>query len=166
MRRLTVRHVTSYRYSQPVRFGEHRMMFRPRESHDLRLVSTVLDIWPHPSEVRWVHDVFDNSVAIARFDQAASELRFDSTVRLEHMETALPDYALEVGAQLYPFHYSDDERPDLASALTRQFPCDDLTPPPRRRRGRGAQAAWRRGERCARRRRRPRPSGWDAPGGS
>jgi transglutaminase-like putative cysteine protease len=128
MRRLTVRHVTSYRYSQPVRFGEHRMMFRPRESHDLRLVSTVLDIWPHPSEVRWVHDVFDNSVAIARFDQAASELRFDSTVRLEHIETALPDYALEVGAQLYPFHYSDDERPDLASALTRQFPCDDLTP--------------------------------------
>jgi transglutaminase-like putative cysteine protease len=127
MRRLTVRHVTSYRYSQPVRFGEHRMMFRPRESHDLRLVSTMLDIWPQPSNVRWVHDVFDNSVAIATFDQAASELRFESTVRLEHLETALPDYALEVGAQLYPFKYSDDEGPDLASALARQFPSDDLT---------------------------------------
>ncbi len=69
MRLLTVRHVTIYRYSEPVRFGEHRMMFRPRESHDLRLVSTKLDILPRPSGLRWLHDVFDNSVAIATFDE-------------------------------------------------------------------------------------------------
>ena len=101
MRLLTVRHVTIYRYSEPVRFGEHRMMFRPRESHDLRLVSTKLDILPRPSDLRWLHDVFDNSVAIATFDEAASELRFDSTVTLEHIETALPDYALDArGAHL------------------------------------------------------------------
>jgi Bacterial transglutaminase-like N-terminal region len=85
MRLLTVRHVTIYRYSEPVRFGEHRMMFRPRESHDLRLISTKLDILPRPSDFRWLHDVFDNSVAIATFDEAATELRFDSTVTLEHI---------------------------------------------------------------------------------
>ena len=102
------------------------MMFRPRESHDLRLVSTKLDIQPRPSDLRWLHDVFDNSVAIATFDAAASELRFDSTVTLEHIETALPDYALEIGARTYPFQYSDDERPDLTSALTRRYPGDDL----------------------------------------
>jgi transglutaminase-like putative cysteine protease len=123
---LTVRHVTTYRYAEPVRFGEHRMMFRPRESHDLRLISTRLTILPHPSELRWLHDVFDNSVAIATFDDAASELRFDSTVTLEHIETVLPDYALESGAHLYPFFYSDDDRPDLVSALARQYPWDDL----------------------------------------
>jgi transglutaminase-like putative cysteine protease len=67
-------------------------------------------------------------VEIATFDQAASELRFDSTVTLEHRETALPDYALEMGAHTYPFHYSDDERPDLIRALARQYPCDDLGP--------------------------------------
>jgi len=128
MRLLTVRHVTIYRYSKPVRFGEHRMMFRPRESHDLRLLSAKLDILPRPSDLRWLHDVFDNSVAIATFDEAASELRFDSTVTLEHMETALPDYALDIGAHTYPFHYSDDERPDLISALARHYPCDDLGP--------------------------------------
>jgi transglutaminase-like putative cysteine protease len=126
MRLLTVRHVTTYRYSEPVSFGEHRMMFRPRESHDLRLVSTKLDILPRPSGLRWLHDVFDNSVAIATFDTAASELRFDSTVTLEHIETALPDYALEIGARTYPFQYSDDERPDLVGALTRDYPSDDL----------------------------------------
>jgi len=128
MRLLTVRHVTTYRYSEPVRFGEHRMMFRPRESHDLRLVSTKLDIVPRPSELRWLHDPFDNSVAIATFDEAASELRFDSTVTLEHKETALPDYALEAEARTYPFHYSDDERPDLVRAMKRHYPSDDLVP--------------------------------------
>jgi transglutaminase-like putative cysteine protease len=102
------------------------MMFRPRESHDLRLVNTKLDIVPRPSEIRWLHDVFDNSVAIATFDTAACELRFDSTVTLEHIETALPDYALEIGAHTYPFGYSDDERPDLLSALARHYPSDDL----------------------------------------
>ena len=104
------------------------MMFRPRESHDLRLVSTKLDILPRPSGLRWLHDVFDNSVAIATFDVAASELRFDSTITLEHLETALPDYALESEAQTFPFHYSDDERPDLVGALARQYPSDDIDP--------------------------------------
>jgi transglutaminase-like putative cysteine protease len=127
MRLLTVRHVTIYRYSAPVRFGDHRMMFRPRESHDLRLVSTKLEIVPRPSELRWLHDVFDNSVAIASFDAAAPELRFDSTVTLEHIETMLPDYALDIGARTYPFQYPDDERPDLISALARAYPSDDLS---------------------------------------
>jgi Bacterial transglutaminase-like N-terminal region len=72
------------------------MMFRPRESHDLRLIRTKWDILPRPSDFRWLHDVFDNSVAIATFDDAATELRFDSTVTLEHIETALPDYALDI----------------------------------------------------------------------
>jgi transglutaminase superfamily protein len=43
---LTIRHLTVYRYAEPVGLGEHRMMFRPRESHDLRLLDARLDI-PH-----------------------------------------------------------------------------------------------------------------------
>jgi transglutaminase-like putative cysteine protease len=104
------------------------MMFRPRESHDLRLLSTKLDILPRPSGLRWLHDVFDNTVAIATFDDAATELRFDSTVTLEHRETILPEYALDAGAYTFPFRYSDDERPDLVGALARQYPLDDLGP--------------------------------------
>lgn len=126
MRLLTVRHVTTYRYSEAVGLGEHRMMFRPRESHDLRLVKTRLDIRPRPAALRWLHDVFDNSVAIATFDGMTAELCFDSTVTLEHRETAAPDYALAVDAQTYPFQYPDDERPDLVGALTRQYPGDGV----------------------------------------
>jgi hypothetical protein len=77
---LTVRHLTVYRYSEPVGLGEHRMMFRPRESHDLRLLKDKLEITPTPDSLRLLHDVFDNSVAIATWDVSTSELRFDSTV--------------------------------------------------------------------------------------
>src|SRR5271157_4870491 len=117
MRLLTVRHVTIYRYSGPVGLGEHRMMFRPRESHDLRLLKTRLEITPAPASLRWLHDVFDNSVAVATFNGTTSELRFDSTVTLEHVETTLPDYALEDYSRTYPFRYSDDEFGDLGRAL-------------------------------------------------
>jgi transglutaminase-like putative cysteine protease len=126
IRTLTVRHVTVYHYSEPVRLGEHRMMFRPRESHDLRLVRTRLDILPHPTALRWLHDVFDNSVAIASFGDSTQELRFDSTVTLEHVETALPHYALEIEAQTYPFRYPADDRPELARALVRHYPGDEV----------------------------------------
>jgi len=121
---LTVRHLTVYRYSEPVELGEHRMMFRPRESHDLRLVSTRLIITPTPVKLRWLHDVFDNSLAIASFEGETSELRFDSSVTLEHFEIPLPDYPLEEYARMFPFQYADDELPDLAQGLRCHYPND------------------------------------------
>jgi transglutaminase-like putative cysteine protease len=127
IRTLTVRHVTVYRYSEPVRLGEHSMMFRPRESHDLRLLRTRLDILPQPTALRWLHDVFDNSVAIATFGDPTQELRFDSTVTLEHIETALPHYTLEIEAQTYPFCYSADDQPELVRALIRHYPGDEVS---------------------------------------
>src|ERR1035438_3967965 len=108
---LTVRHLTVYKYSEPVDLGEHRMMFRPRESHDLRLIESSLEITPHPSRIRWLHDAFDNSVAVASFDVPTAELRFDSSVTLEHYEDPLPEYPLEEYARTYPFEYSDEEQP-------------------------------------------------------
>ena len=123
---LTVRHVTVYRYSEPVGLGEHRMMFRPRESHDLRLLKARLDIIPTPTRLRWLHDVFDNSIAVATFDGSTSELRFDSIVTLEHVETKLPDYSLEEYAKTYPFSYADDELPNLARALVHHYPSDHV----------------------------------------
>ncbi len=123
---LTVRHVTIYRYADPVALGEHRMMFRPRESHDLRLISSQVDITPQPAQLRWVHDVFDNSVAVVTFSGRTTELRFDSTVTLEHIETEEPDYALERAAAIYPFAYPSADLPDLSLALQRQNPSPDI----------------------------------------
>ena len=124
---LTVRHVTVYRYSQPVEFGEHRMMFRPRESQDLRLLKLSLEITPNPSRLRWLHDVFDNSLAVADFDSTASELRFESSVTLEHFENTRPEYPIEESAKTYPFRYSDEELNNLGRALVNQNPSNRLS---------------------------------------
>ena len=43
---LSVLHRTRYRYAKPVVFGAHRLMMRPRDSHDLRLLDTTLVIDP------------------------------------------------------------------------------------------------------------------------
>ena len=124
---LTVSHVTVYKYSEPVELGEHRMMFRPRESHDLRLIGSSLQITPHPSRIRWLHDSFDNSVAVANFDVPTAELRFDSSVTLEHYEDPLPEYPLEEYARTYPFEYSDEEQPNLTLALVNQHKSESLS---------------------------------------
>ena len=63
MTTLQVRHTTIYRYSCPVMLGDHRLMLRPRDSHDLRLIETNLALSPSAS-VRWLYDVFGNSIAI------------------------------------------------------------------------------------------------------
>ena len=74
MKTIRVRHSTVYRYASAVRFGEHRMMFRPRDSHDLDLLEAKLTLSP-PGKVRWVHDVFGNSIAYATFADEAAQLR-------------------------------------------------------------------------------------------
>jgi transglutaminase-like putative cysteine protease len=122
MRTLTVRHVSTYRYSKPVGLGDHWMMFRPRASHDLRLVSTALEITPAPREVIWLHDAFDNSVAVASFKGKTCQLQFESTVTIEHAEMPRPEYRLASEAKHFPFAYSDDERPNLELGLLRRYP--------------------------------------------
>ena len=46
MPRVRITHTTEYRYALPVRFTTHRLMLRPRDSHDLRLLSATLGIDP------------------------------------------------------------------------------------------------------------------------
>lgn len=121
MPRLIVQHLTLYRYHRPVRFGEHRLMFRPRDSHDLRLIDSALTISP-VAKVRWLHDVFSNSIAIASFEQSAAELRFESRIEVEHYGLSDPDFPVEDYASTYPFHYASDEIPDLTRSIERHYP--------------------------------------------
>ena len=122
MRRLKVSHVTTYDYANPVSFGDHRMMLRPRDSHDLRIISTHLGITPEPSAVRWMHDLHGNSVAVASFDFEATQLRFESEIVLQHFESSEPDCPIEAYARVYPFRYPSDEIPDLSRSIELQYP--------------------------------------------
>src|SRR6266851_2456723 len=117
---LTVRHITTYHYKRPVSFGEHRMMLRPRESHDQRVLEARLEITPKPANLRWVRDVFGNHVAIARFAGRAEALRFDSMVRLDHSPADIVDMDIEDFARAYPFIYDAGDLPDLVLFIERQ----------------------------------------------
>jgi transglutaminase-like putative cysteine protease len=121
MKRLTVRHLTTYRYARPVGFGPHRLMLRPRDSHDLRLVRTELTLSP-PAKMRWLHDVYGNSVAVADFTEPASELTIASVLHLERYALERPVFELDEDARTYPFVYSSEDRTDLGRLLERHTP--------------------------------------------
>ena len=125
-RHLIVRHTTEYQYSEPVVFGRHRMMFRPRDSHTLRLLSTSLAITPKPVRITWMYDVFGNSVAYAEFgDQRASSLRFVSEISILHYEVNQPTALLMPSAEQYPFSYRADEIPDIEPLMILNRPDEE-----------------------------------------
>ena len=118
---LNVSHRTRYTYAEPVIFGPHRLMMRPRDSHDLRLLDTALSITP-VSTIRWMHDVFGNSVAIAEFTEPAAELQVVSSFRAEHYPLPEADVPLEEYARRYPFSYDALDIPDLGRTVERHYP--------------------------------------------
>jgi transglutaminase-like putative cysteine protease len=122
---LTIHHKTEYRYARPVAFGEHRIMLRPRDGHDLRVLQSRLDITPEPMRLRWIHDVFGNSVAIASFDERAEVLSFTSYVTVQHNPE--DEFALtpDDPAYFYPFLYDPEEFPDLRQYVTPQYADPD-----------------------------------------
>ena len=127
---LSISHETVYRYERPVTFSEHRAMFRPRDSHDLRVIDAQLTLSP-PGNVRWIHDVFSNSIALITFDQAASELRFDSRIEIEHYGLDEPSFMTREHAATYPFRYDNDQVVDLLPTLQCHYPDPE-----------GAVSAW------------------------
>jgi transglutaminase-like putative cysteine protease len=121
MKLLTVRHATTYRYAEEVTFGLHRLMIRPRDSHDLRLVSSTLSFSP-AGQVRWLHDVFGNSVTFIDFSLPAATLEIVSTLTLQHFGLEKLAFPLDPDAATYPFIYSTDDRTDLGRLLEQHYP--------------------------------------------
>jgi len=118
---LSVTHRTTYRYAVPVRFGPHRMMMRPRDSHDLRLLETSLRLRP-AGEIRWLHDVFGNSVAVATFAASADTLVVESSFRAEHYPLPESEVRVEDYARAWPFSYDAGDIPDLGRTMERHYP--------------------------------------------
>jgi transglutaminase-like putative cysteine protease len=118
---LHIQHRTTYLYGKVVDFGEHRLMSRPRDSHDLRLIDTTLSIDPPASALRWIHDVFGNSIAIATFDQPAQKLTFDWGVWAEHYPAEQRRIVVEPYASRFPFNYSAEDAMDLGRTKERHY---------------------------------------------
>ena len=117
---LTISHVTRYTYRQPVAFGEHRIFVRPRESYDQHLLEAKLTIDPEPTELRWLQDVFGNSVALATFKRRSKLLHIESMVRMEHKPMLTDEVEVQPYARLFPFSYAPEEMGDLLRSIERQ----------------------------------------------
>jgi transglutaminase-like putative cysteine protease len=118
---LRIQHRTTYRYRQAVSLGPHRLMLRPRESRDLRLMSSDVAVTP-AATLTWARDVFGNAVATATFRTPADTLAIDSVAELQLNAVAWPVFDVAATAIFYPFQYSEDEWTDLGALTIPQYP--------------------------------------------
>ena len=101
---LRIRHKTTYRYRQPVTLGPHRLMLRPRESRELRLISSDVTVTP-AAAVTWAYDVSGNAVATAVFQAMSDTLVIDARAELQLDAAAYPVFDIAASAIVFPFQY-------------------------------------------------------------
>jgi len=122
---LAVEHVTTYHYRKPVRFGQHRLMFRPREGHDVQVIEAAINV-NVPSRIDWMQDTQSNSVTLVTPQAAAAELKLECRFKIEqHRVNSAQDLPLAPHAQRWPFDYSGEERRDLSAMLEPHYPDPD-----------------------------------------
>ncbi len=120
MAQIRIHHRTIYHYRYAVNVRPHRLMLRPRESPDLRLLSHEVSITPQ-AQVNWATDVFGNAVATVVFGEMTDVLSFDSVALVDLTAAAWPVFAIAGSALTFPFRYSDAEWTDLGALTARQY---------------------------------------------
>jgi transglutaminase-like putative cysteine protease len=123
MRRLDISHVTEYQFSSPVSQQPHRLLMRPRENHNVRIESSMLEILPAHT-LQWKRDVLDNSVALVSFPEPSDRLRIASSVVIQHHEDNPFDFLLEDYAVIHPFRYAEEDEIELAPFLPSVYQAD------------------------------------------
>lgn len=123
MRTFHIHHRTRYAYDRAVTFGPHRLMIRPRDGHDMRILGSSLVVTPR-ADVHWAFNAFGNSVTLLTFRDQASELVIASELNLRRYGFDEPAPRIERYADAYPFDYDSEERIDLAPLLLLLFPGD------------------------------------------
>ena len=115
MKRIRIIHKTEYFYKQPVTFGPHRALMRPREGHDVHIVRGAVDIEPK-AEVRWLRDNYDNAIAILTFAEPSDTLRVASEVDVDlHYDNPI-EWRIAPFARSFPFQYPPEEQIDRCRA--------------------------------------------------
>ena len=127
MRRYKIIHRTYYNFSGSVMLGPHTMRLRPREDHELRIESSLLNISP-TAKLSWHRDVEDNSVVTSTFNTPTNKLAIESEVVIQQYNLAPFDFLVADYATNYPFTYLQEDWDVLApySVLTEQPASDAL----------------------------------------
>ncbi|MDW6022184.1 transglutaminase family protein [Mesorhizobium sp. BAC0120] len=112
--RLAIHHRTSYRYARPVIFQPHRMILRPRGSHEVVLLTSSL-VCSLVAQLEWTQDVFGNLIATGSFLEPAAELVIASEFKVEQSAVAWPVFRITPEAHSFPFEYPPDDLADLGA---------------------------------------------------
>lgn len=123
MKRIRILHRTEYNYRAPIQLGPHRAMMRPREGHDIRIESARVNIEPEAT-VRWLRDIYGNSIAVLTFSGTTQRFCLDSDVTVALYDDRPVDCLLEPSAALYPFQYAASEQVELVPYRLPSYPHD------------------------------------------
>ena len=126
VQRLRLRHLTEYRYRQPVTFGTHRLMMRPREGHDIRILGRRTEIFPEAT-IRFVRDIYGNSIAILDFKKPADRLLIKVEADIGYIRDTPVEELIEPIAQFFPFQYAPEEQLELVPWRLPSYPYDVTT---------------------------------------
>jgi transglutaminase-like putative cysteine protease len=118
--KLSIHHRTTYQYRGAVSLSPHRMMLRPRESRELRLLSHDVSISPE-AQISWSNDVFGNAVATASFHTLTDRLSVESIASVDLTAAQWPVFDIDISAINYPFLYSDRDYTDLGALAAQQY---------------------------------------------
>lgn len=124
MTRHHILHHTIYRYSEPVRFGLHRLVLRPREGHHVAVVRHKLTIVPQ-ARFFWLTDLFGNNVALAEIEEEADRLEIINDAIIERMdfsEDTAPRRISRSSIMPLPVAYPQTEIPVVEGYITSVYP--------------------------------------------
>lgn len=101
-------------------------MLRPLEGHDVHIDSLQLEVEPKAS-VRWVRDIYGNSIAIITFAEKGPKLRIVSDVVVDLYHDHTFDCLIDPEAKSYPFQYAPNEQMELLLYRVPSYPHDGPT---------------------------------------
>jgi transglutaminase-like putative cysteine protease len=123
MKRIRIIHRTEYHYNQPVTFGPHRALLRPREGHDVHIARSRLEIEP-TADVRWLRDIYGNSIAVLTFPAPSQKLGILSEVDVDLYDDNPIECLIDPGARSFPFQYAPEEQVELMPYRLPSYPYD------------------------------------------
>lgn len=123
MKRVRIIHDTAYHYNQPVSFGPHRAMMRPREGHDVHIVRGRVEVEP-AATIRWLRDIYSNSIAILTFAEPSPKLRVLSDLEVELRDDNPIECLIDPGARMFPFQYAPEEQVELIHYRLPSYPYE------------------------------------------
>ena len=111
--RAAIHHLTHYKYDRPVSLGPHIVRLRPAPHAHARVISYSLKVTPAEHFVNHQQDPYGNWLSRFVFPELVRELRIEVDLVADMTVYNPFDFFVEDSAEVWPFEYGEDLRPDL-----------------------------------------------------